>query len=142
MSDITSTPDWYPAVIEILLTEPLDFCQAANSVGIPLTPDDARAHQRRKAWKELWAAAERKHYAVESSPSNLDKEILIGRMLVEYKRLSGIGRAKEAADVLANIAKVKGYTGAETNINFFDKFSGADLNAIQEDLRKKSEKPN
>ena len=132
MSAVKEPESWYSRVASLMLVERLDFLQACLVEGIPMSPADALKHQRRRSWRDAWEQQSRAYYEDKSSISAHSKSILKGKMLDNSERLTQAGKFKEAAEVLFQLAKVEGWVGAETSINFWDSLTGADITKLRE----------
>lgn len=131
---------WIPDAIDLMLRERITFLIASNIVGglvTRMTPSEAEAYQRRPAFREQFERQARVFYEKEGSPDVATKARLVGEMRDSAQALAAAGRHKDAVDAKAQIAKILGYTSADTNINILDTLTGADLPALRERAAKK-----
>lgn len=138
----TSELDWWvPQVIDAMLEERIPFHIAANQIGVyadhAMPAEEGAAYCRRRAFKEAYAARSREFYANRSAPVNHSKAILTGKMLDHAETLSKIGKSKDAADILAQVAKIEGWTGPESTTTIFQDLSGSDFDRLRDALARK-----
>ena len=128
---------WYEAVIDLMVHERIPLLMAATRLGIfeiPITPEEAAAHERRKCFREMLRAAQNRMYAAEASGVK-EKDLVLGRMARNAGTLVDMGKPKEANDSLAAIAKINGWNSPETVINNFE--SPAQIEEVRRQLEAK-----
>lgn len=130
---------WVPDVIDIMLSEHVPLHVAAARHGLlfneqPMTERDGAAYARRRAFKDLYERMSRAYFAAKAADSVHTKAVLTGKMLSQSEALSQAGKHKEAADVLAQVAKISGWVGPESTTTIFQDLSGADLQVLREKL--------
>ena len=126
---------WYTDIIEAMLNHRMTFEEAWAWVGQDpqvATPTFVAGHVRRKEWRDLWARLERAFYAEKGSAPANTKELLVGKMSEDAKRLRELGKFKEAADIELNKAKVMGLVGETGTTNVFADLTGEGRRKLRE----------
>lgn len=135
MSDPQELDTWAEQAILTALEERVPFHVAA-SYYLPnaMTFEQGQQYQRRKAFREAWARISREFYKSKSSGATHDKSILTGKMLAHAEALSQAGKLKDAADVLAQVAKIEGWTGPESTTHIYQSLTGSDFEQWRQDI--------
>lgn len=110
---------WYAEAIDLMIHERIPLIMAVTRLGAvapPLTVEEASAHERRKAFKDLFRAATNKFY-LDAAADVKEKDLLVGRMAANARTLENLGKHKDANDSLMAVAKIEGYVGGDTTIN-------------------------
>ncbi len=139
MSNPLPAEPWYTNVIKLMLEEHLNFLEAATHFGQYLQPEDVTNHQRRSAFKELHSRLSKEYYENKASPAQSSKDRLIGEMRDITQRLLAQDRLKEAADVIAQTAKLKGIVGPDTTLTILQQLTGEDFEKVRKTITKKKE---
>lgn len=110
--------------------------QAALDLGVSLDPDEAERIGRRKEFQEILRAESNKYFSAVANDPTRTKSSVLGRMWVQAERLEAEGEHEKAAVVLDKIAKIEGWTGADSNVNIFADLTGRDLAEAKERIKK------
>lgn len=113
--------------------------QAALDLGIQLDPDEVDKIGRRKEFQEIQRIEANKFYAGVANDPTRTKSTTLGRMWVQAEQLNKNGELDKAAVVLEKIAKIEGWSGAESNVNIFADLTGRDLAEAKDRIKKQLE---
>lgn len=140
---------WWPETIRFIVEEGLtplpgesspDFVVRANLLAGYNTPEEeVKASARSRMWREHLDAALRQHHAALYQTTAQDKAVLLGEMVALSRDLKRVGKWKDAADVLMNVAKAEGIAGGDTSVSIFNELSGSELQAAIAKVRERRE---
>src|SRR5882672_3540459 len=104
---------WMLEAINLIVRRILTLRQAAQQLGVDVTPQQADNIQGRVRFQDALEEARLKYYAEIGGNPRLTKDAVVGQLFVLAQRLTADGEDAKAADALLKLAKVQNWTSGE-----------------------------
>jgi hypothetical protein len=104
---------WMFDAIELIVRRILTLRQAAQQLGIDITPQQADNIQGRLRFQDALEEARLKYYAEIGANPRLTKDAVVGQLFLLALRLTEDREDAKAADALLKLAKVQNWTSGE-----------------------------
>ena len=132
---------WMLDAINLIVRRILTLRQAAQQLGMDITPQEADNIQGRIRFQHALEEARLKYYAEVGSNPRLTKDAVVGQLYKLAERLAADQEDYKAADALLKLAKVQGWTSGE---EYRDKpvlanLTQADIDRIRAEYKAKQE---
>jgi hypothetical protein len=132
---------WMFDAIELVVRQILTLRQAAQQLGVDITPQQADNIQGRLRFQDALEEARLKYYAAVGANPRLTKDAVVGQLFMLAQRLAADGEDAKAADALLKLAKVQNWTSGE---EYKDKpvlgnLSQADIDRLRAEINAKQE---
>jgi hypothetical protein len=125
---------WFERVAARMVRENESLRVAALAEGLDLTPEEAVAAAKRRAFqKVLWQARLAYYNEVGSDPGRT-KQTVLGQMILAAQKLMEADEWEKAALVNEKIARVAGWMGAEAEQNVFVGLSQKDIDEVKKQM--------
>lgn len=105
----------------------MSFGQAAQELGIELTPLEVDRQSRRREFHEIYRAEKNKHYQAIANDPSRTKSVAIGKLEELIDKLMREGEHDKAAAVIEKLAKLEGWQGGDSNVNVFAGLTARDI---------------
>jgi hypothetical protein len=104
---------WMLEAINLIVRQILTLRQAAQQLGVDITPQQADNIQGRIRFQDALEEARLKYYAAVGANPRLTKDAVVGHLFLLAQRLASDGEDAKAADALLKLAKVQNWTSGE-----------------------------
>jgi hypothetical protein len=132
---------WMLEAINLIVRQILTLRQAAQQLGVDITPQQADNIQGRMRFQDALEEARLKYYAAVGANPRLTKEAVAGQLFMLAQRLAADGEDAKAADALLKLAKVQNWTSGEENKDrpVLGNLSQADIDRLRAEVNAKQE---
>lgn len=130
---------WMFDAIELIVRRILTLRQAAQQLGVDITPQQADNIQGRIRFQDALEEARFKYYAEIGSNPRLTKNAVVGQLFLLALRLTEDREDAKAADALLKLAKVQNWTSGEDYKDkpVFGNLSQADIDRLRAEVNAK-----
>jgi len=104
---------WMLDAIELIVRRQLSLRQAAQQLGVDITPQQADNISGRIRFQDALEEAHLAYYAAIAANPKLTKDAVVGQLFVLAQRLAADREDYKAADALLKLAKVQGWLSGE-----------------------------
>jgi hypothetical protein len=104
---------WMLEAINLIVRQILTLRQAAQQLGVDITPQQADNIQGRLRFQDALEEARLKYYAEIGANPRLTKDAVVGQLFLLALRLTEDREDAKAADALLKLAKVQNWTSGE-----------------------------
>jgi hypothetical protein len=133
---------WMFDAIELIVRRILTLRQAAQQLGVDISPQQADNIQGRLRFQDALEEARLKYYAEIGANPRLTKDAVVGQLFLLALRLTEDREDYKAADALLKLAKVQGWIngeGAAQQDDFFKNIRQTDLDWMKAQLKAKEQ---
>jgi hypothetical protein len=133
---------WMLEAINLIVRQILTLRQAAQQLGVDITPQQADNIQGRIRFQDELEEARLKYYAEIGGNPRLTKDAVVGQLFLLALRLTKDREDYKAADALLKLAKVQGWIngeGAAQQDDFLKNIRQADLDWMKAQLKAKEQ---
>lgn len=132
---------WMFEAISIVTRQNFTLRQAAQQLGVDITPQQADNIQGRIRFQAALEEARLKYYAEIGANPRLTKDAVVGQLFVLAQRLATDREDAKAADALLKLAKVQNWTSGEDYKDrpVYANLTQADIDRVRAELRVKQE---
>ncbi|HTQ61140.1 MAG TPA: hypothetical protein VMI32_13000 [Candidatus Solibacter sp.] len=132
---------WMLDAIELIVRRILTLRQAAQQLGVDITPQQADNIQGRIRFQDALEEARLKYYQEIGSNPRLTRDVVIGHMFKLAERLAADGEDAKASEALFRIAKVQGWTSGEAPEDkpVYANLTQADIDRLRAEINAKQE---
>lgn len=128
-----------------MVLENCSLRKAAEQLQVSLTPADAQAIERRKAFQRVLWQTRYKHFQELADNPARTKQVLLGQIVYAIDQLFKEGAWRDVIDGGLKLAKIE-YNVEDQTVNVFQGLTQKDLDAIKNRIKKLNdplgEKPN
>lgn len=132
---------WMFDAIELIVRRILTLRQAAQQLGVDITPQQADNIQGRLRFQDALEDARLKYYAEIGSNPRLTKDAVVGQLFLLAPRLTEDREDAKAADALLKLAKVQNWTSGEDYKDkpVYGNLTQADIDRLRAEVNAKQE---
>ncbi len=131
---------WMLEAINLIVRRILTLRQAAQQLGVDITPQQADNISGRIRFQDALEEARLAYYAEVGSNPRLTKEVITGQLYKLAERLAADREDYKAADALLKLAKVQGWINGEGSAQpVLANLSQADIDRIRGELKAKQQ---
>ncbi len=133
---------WMLEAINLIVRQILTLRQAAQQLGVDITPQQADNIQGRMRFQDALEEARLRYYAAVGANPRLTKDAVVGQLFMLAQRLAADGEDYKAADALLKLAKVQGWINGEGAVQQDDLLKNirqADLDWMKAQLKAKEQ---
>ena len=133
---------WMLEAINLIVRQILTLRQAAQQLGVDITPQQADNIQGRMRFQDALEEARLKYYAAVGANPRLTKDAVAGQLFMLAQRLAADGEDAKAADALLKLAKVQNWTSGEDYKDrpVYGNLSQADIDRLRAEVNAKQER--
>jgi hypothetical protein len=133
---------WMLEAISLIVRQILTLRQAAQQLGVDITPQQADNIQGRMRFQDALEEARLKYYAAVGANPRLTKDAVAGQLFMLAQRLAADGEDAKAADALLKLAKVQNWTSGEDYKDrpVYGNLSQADIDRLRAEVNAKQER--
>lgn len=130
---------WMLEAINLIVRRILTLRQAAQQLGVDITPQEADNIQGRIRFQDALEEARLDYYTEIGSDPRLTKEVVVGQLFTLASRLAADREDYKAADALLKLAKVQGWINGEGGAQqpVLANLTQADIDRLRAELRAK-----
>ena len=126
--------------INLIVRRILTLRQAAQQLGVPITPQQADNIWGRRRFQDALEEARLKYYTEVGSNPRLTKDVVVGQLFVLAQRLTEDREDAKAADSLLKLAKIQGWIAGEgSDKPVFANLTQDDIDRVRGELKKAQE---
>ena len=129
---------WFDKLADTMIREKLNFVQAAQREGLPLTNEECDKYAKRKEFQRALRSARNRYYAELANDPTRTKNVLLGQMMYALQELMHAGEYKDAVDAALKLARVEGFIGPEQEVNVFGGLSAKEFETVRELIQKRA----
>ena len=129
---------WFSAVAKLMVKTGLNFRRAAETEGIPLTPEEADNLQKRDAWERVLRFERYKYLEELAADPQRTKNVLLGGMVYDIQQLRADGNYEKSLDGSLKLARVE-YGLAENTVNVLGTLNQEEINKVRERIKQLAE---
>lgn len=131
---------WVIEAIPRLVRQNLTLRQAAQQLGVDITPQEADNIQGRVRFQDALEEARLKYYAEIGANPRLSRDALIGKVYLLGERLSNDREDAKASESFFRLAKIMGVVGEqEHEPSLLDSLTQADIDNLRAQVKKAEE---
>jgi len=132
---------WMLDAINLIVRRILTLRQAAQQLGVDITPQQADNIQGRMRFQDALEEARLAYYAEIGANPRLTKDAVVGQLFLLAQRLAADREDAKAADALLKLAKVQNWTSGEDHKDrpVLANLSQADIDRIRAEYKAKEE---
>ena len=104
---------WMHDAIQLMIRENLSLCQAAQQLGVEISPQHASNITSRIRFQEALDEARLEYFTEIGSNPRLTKEAIVGQLYLLACRMADDREDAKAADALLKLSKIQGWLGYE-----------------------------
>jgi hypothetical protein len=132
---------WMFDAVELIVRRILTLRQAAQQLGVDITPQEADNIQGRMRFQDALEEARLKYYAAVGANPRLTKDAVVGQLFMLAQRLAADGEDAKAADALLKLAKVQNWTSGEEYKDkpVYGNLTQADIDRLRAEVNAKEE---
>jgi hypothetical protein len=123
-----------------MVREGLTLFKVANEENLGLTSRECENIQRTKGFQEVLRVRRNLYHKEIAQDATLSKSAMEGTLVVAAQKLMEKGQEDKAANVIMQLAKLKGWTTDQASVNIFQDLSQQDLAKLRERINKQKEK--
>ena len=141
MSRPPKSEEWLVPAAELMVRESISLRQAVSHLGLEVTSDQCEAVERRKSWKKIVWDARHKYWDSLGGDPALNKNSVIGQLLLLAQQLREEGELDKSAEVLFKLSKLAGWVGPEQVVNAFGGLNAKEFEELRARVKQQTEQP-
>ena len=133
---------WMLEAIQLIVRRQLSLRQAAQQLGVEISPQEADNIQGRIRFQDALEEARLTYHQEIGSNPRLNRDAVVGQMFKLAERLAADREDYKSADTLLKIAKIFGWTSGEDDYKakpVFGNLTQADIDRIRAELKAKQD---
>lgn len=126
---------WMRKVAELMARDGNTFREAVTALSLPLTPGECESVRRRGDFEEILFEETQRYRSMLAESPEATKSAAIGMLQMAAERLFSKGEYSQAAVVIEKMARIRGWLGAESNINIIAGMTAKDIAEAKERIK-------